>query len=444
VENSAPPPLASVANCSFTATSVTLGTPLTQDQLKQLRVGMLIDTNHATKYTGWITSWANDGTSISVENWYLVNGVAGAPNTPSSPATIYINPVTKIWGINANAILTSASHADALAVCEYGVVDNKAPSTGPTGGNHYAWGVDVVNIGSNKIQSCFVARAGGGGAFCGYRSDEANYGLYSSYGQSAVYSLSASPGSTQAVIASNGTNNLLSIGNNGQYDIVNALGQNTFKINPTGSIELGNLSASNTPFIDFHSSGNNIDYDVRFLVSGGSGTPGNGTLDIAANFVYTNNKFVVGPLGGEFDPGSITLGEGTVSHRWKVAAGSGNLNFLQNDGAGTYQLRSYVTNNTGAYVTISDASTKNTVNPIDSALEKVNQLNPVSFYYNHQPSAETKSLGFIAQEVDQVYPEAVHSSEGVLGINYTALIPVLTKAIQELSARISELESRGN
>lgn len=49
-----------------------------------------------------------------------------------------------------------------------------------------------------------------------------------------------------------------------------------------GGVELGSLSTANTPYIDFHSSGNNIDYDARILASGGSATLGQGTIDIKA------------------------------------------------------------------------------------------------------------------------------------------------------------------
>jgi len=57
-------------------------------------------------------------------------------------------------------------------------------------------------------------------------------------------------------------------------------------------IEIGNTAASNTPFIDFHSSGNNIDFDVRVIASGGSATTGQGSLTIAAQGGTTFN----GPL----------------------------------------------------------------------------------------------------------------------------------------------------
>lgn len=53
-------------------------------------------------------------------------------------------------------------------------------------------------------------------------------------------------------------------------------------------VELGSTSQANTPYVDFHSSGNNIDYDARILASGGTASDGNGVLTYTAathNFV---------------------------------------------------------------------------------------------------------------------------------------------------------------
>ena len=62
-----------------------------------------------------------------------------------------------------------------------------------------------------------------------------------------------------------------------------------------GGIELGAPAASNTPFIDFHSSGSSNDYDVRLLASGGSSAIGNGKLTVtAAGGVALSNAATVG------------------------------------------------------------------------------------------------------------------------------------------------------
>jgi hypothetical protein len=54
-------------------------------------------------------------------------------------------------------------------------------------------------------------------------------------------------------------------------------------------VEMGSQSQSNTPFIDFHSSGNAIDYDVRVIASGGNSSVGQGTLNIYAASGLTCN-----------------------------------------------------------------------------------------------------------------------------------------------------------
>ncbi|PXX15849.1 endosialidase-like protein [Paraburkholderia tropica] len=57
---------------------------------------------------------------------------------------------------------------------------------------------------------------------------------------------------------------------------------------------LGNISATNTPFLNFYSSGNagssNSNFDVRLIASGGSSTPATGTLTcFAAQFTCSGN-----------------------------------------------------------------------------------------------------------------------------------------------------------
>ena len=110
----------------------------------------------------------------------------------------------------------------------------------------------------------------------------------------------------------------------------------------------------------------------------------------------------------------------------------------------------------GTYVG-SDAKLKKNVLPINSALNIVKSLKPVTFHYDTEkyPYAgfeERKRFGFIAQEVEKVIPEIVKEKNLVLNSNtpkstettseplqiskfkvmdYTSLIPVLTKAIQE-------------
>ena len=107
-----------------------------------------------------------------------------------------------------------------------------------------------------------------------------------------------------------------------------------------------------------------------------------------------------------------------------------------------------------AWDTYSDKRIKTDIQPIVNAIDKVNLLNPV-YYQKHDSYVENdflnidfdssvKSLGFIAQEVYNVIPEAVNTgtTNELWAMDYTKIIPILTKAIQEQQALIKALEQR--
>ena len=91
------------------------------------------------------------------------------------------------------------------------------------------------------------------------------------------------------------------------------------------------------------------------------------------------------------------------------------------------------------------------------ALELINALNPVKFNWKAGKcrDSENRKIGFIAQELETIIPEAVigedydpdkadDHSEGHNGgksMNNNAVVSVLTKAVQELSAKVTALES---
>ena len=56
--------------------------------------------------------------------------------------------------------------------------------------------------------------------------------------------------------------------------------------------------------------------------------------------------------------------------------------------------------------------------------------------------AVDKVAGLDAGELEEVFPEAVrHDPQGRMGINYSALVPVLIEAVKEQQARIEQLEA---
>jgi hypothetical protein len=97
--------------------------------------------------------------------------------------------------------------------------------------------------------------------------------------------------------------------------------------------------------------------------------------------------------------------------------------------------------------TISDARYKTNIQPIESALYKVNQMRGVSFDWTAVRSG--REFGVIAQEIEQIAPEVVSEKELLNGdtmktVSYTSLVPFLIESIKELTAKVAELESKLN
>ena len=107
-----------------------------------------------------------------------------------------------------------------------------------------------------------------------------------------------------------------------------------------------------------------------------------------------------------------------------------------------------------AFGSISDVRFKENIQNIDSqlALDKVKTLRPVTFTWKdtiqNQIKRGTSDAGFIAQEVEQVVEYAVGEFTDIASgdiykkINHERIIPYLVGAIQQLEARIAELEKQ--
>ena len=93
---------------------------------------------------------------------------------------------------------------------------------------------------------------------------------------------------------------------------------------------------------------------------------------------------------------------------------------------------------TGDVVAYSDETLKKDVKTIEGALDKTKELRGVEFT---RIADESKSIGVIAQELEKVLPQLVHSDdEGIKSVNYAQITGLLIEAVKELSAKVDELE----
>lgn len=114
------------------------------------------------------------------------------------------------------------------------------------------------------------------------------------------------------------------------------------------------------------------------------------------------------------------------------------------------QRGSIIVNASGtAYNTSSDYRLKENVVSLENAVARIDNLNPVRFNFTSEPNKTVD--GFLAHEVTPVVPEAVHGQKDAVdangnpvyqGIDQAKLVPLLVAAVQELSARVAELEAR--
>jgi hypothetical protein len=138
----------------------------------------------------------------------------------------------------------------------------------------------------------------------------------------------------------------------------------------------------------------------------------------------------------------LAIENDTDSDTWAFEIGSNDLVLSFNGGTvGTW-------NDADGVYSPSDKRLKNSISSMEAGtLDKVLKLNPSTYYYNTAASKDRKSYGFIAQEVQKLYPDMVkeidsddEADKGMLSMNYGKMIPVLTKAIQEQQAIIQDMQ----
>jgi len=141
--------------------------------------------------------------------------------------------------------------------------------------------------------------------------------------------------------------------------------------------------------------------------------------------------------------------------------GSGNvlIGYTASNGAYKLQVNSQIFA-TNATVATSDGRYKQNIAPLQSGLDLIDQLNPVTFDWKQHDVHDFEQgtqVGFIAQQVQQVlagvayagsvvkrneFKRADGSIEEFLGMADAKLIPILVRAIQELKTEIDLLKSQ--
>lgn len=245
----------------------------------------------------------------------------------------------------------------------------------------------------------------------------------------------ASP-SQKFVVANAGTDNIIMAENTSNAVKVFLQADTSFAKCYTLTNHPLTLGANNTEYARIDTSGN-------FMVGATSSSS-------RAYVVTPNNQWAV---YSEATSSSLTAGclalvaaRNTTNNTYKAMvyynSGAGADRFYVTDGGAVY--------GTGAYNSISDARLKENVRPLEIGLEQVMALQPRRFDWKEGKGANVKdAVGFIAQEVETALPHAVTewtNSQGdqttYKAVSMDSMVPVLVKAIQELTAKLDAAEAR--
>jgi hypothetical protein len=172
------------------------------------------------------------------------------------------------------------------------------------------------------------------------------------------------------------------------------------------------------------------------------GLSANGTLGTSNYVLKTNGSTVF--WGAAASGGGVTLADETASATTHYPVMSTTSSGTLSSGKVT-TTKLYFTPSTGQlnatiFNSLSDKRVKKNIKTVDDALNTVNDLRGVKFNWKE---TSTPSIGLIAQEVEKLLPELVHTGHnGEKSVNYGGVVGVLVEAIKELTTRIEKLEGK--
>jgi len=391
-------------------------------------------------------SFANATTSIPLSQldtdistiYATVNGI-GNGTVALSNVVITGGIVSNVSGISTSAISNGTSNVS-IATANGNVTVSTANTTAMTIDTSQNVGIGTSSPG-NKLDV-----AGNQGfstsaylfSYAGGTSAQVRAGFYMD-------------GTNQLVSVYTGTNERMRIDSSGNVGIgtssifsgakldVAGAGAQRLYVRETGSSVYGKLVASTTAVTLSAESSNplifgtadteraRIDSNGRLLVGLTSGSSG-GKVSIQQNDNSNDNSY----SGLDIYKGSATTSTAQVFQRFFINNGTANGSITANGASNA------------AFTAYSDAKLKENIVNLPAQLANILALRPVEFDYKGYENGEGHQIGFIAQEMQGVYPDVVNEGEdGMLTVTgWSKTEARLVAAIQELSAKNNALEAR--
>ena len=136
--------------------------------------------------------------------------------------------------------------------------------------------------------------------------------------------------------------------------------------------------------------------------------------------------------------GGLRLVSSAANSYWATYYGAGDDLYFTWQGVN----KAYISNVNGAYVNLSDYRVKKDIQTLDPVLGKVLQLRPTTYRYKNNLADAPLSVGFIAQEVETLFPELVFESGTYKALSYDQFGVLAIKAIQEQQNLIDQQQKK--
>ncbi|MCD4792840.1 MAG: tail fiber domain-containing protein [Bacteroidales bacterium] len=180
----------------------------------------------------------------------------------------------------------------------------------------------------------------------------------------------------------------------------------------------------------------------------------NTTTNNSVRYTITENDWNAGWSAVDWTAGNIPSGYTAIEYDIENIIMNVNNDFVVRNngrvGIGTSNPSQLFTvyngSTTGTYTTSgwqhsSDKRFKKDIIPINHALDKIMETEGV--YFNWKTGNDQRQVGFIAQDIESVFPEIVSKDEnGYYSVAYGSIAPVLVEAIKELKNENDELKKR--
>jgi hypothetical protein len=345
----------------------------------------------------------------------LFANTTGASNTAVGTQALTANTTAS----NNTAVGYQAAYSNTTGT-ENTAVGKSALQASTTANNNVAFGYQAGYANTTGAQNTYIGTQAGHDGTTGKNN--------TCVGLQAGYSLTTGSGNTFV----------------GPYNDANGYAAGYFVTTGSKNTILGNYSG-NQGGLDIRTASNYI------VLSDGDGNPrgycnGNGTWSFPASPPAGNrNVQITNSLNASNSQAlGITLGTGTADT---------NSYFIVSSSAGSDRMYVFgngnIVNTNNSYGTLSDIKLKENIVDASAKLNDVMKLKVRNFNLKSDP--DHKQIGFIAQELEQIFPAMVDESpdfneDGVdLGtvtksIKTSVLVPILVKAIQELKAEIDLLK----